>query len=374
VLERNKVKVVHLTSAHPRYDTRIFFKECRSLVSNGFKVGLVVADGLPDERKYSIDIYGVEKAQGRLDRMLNASKRVYEKACELDADIYHLHDPELLPIGLKLKRRGKKVIFDSHEDLPVQLLNKSYSRKWVLKILSRVSAIYETYVCRRLDGVVAATPFIEEKFKKINPRSVAVNNYPLASELKCAESRNGEARDVCYVGGLAKVRGVFETIEALNYFPEETGLIVAGRFESEDLERKVQGLDGWKKAEFLGFVGRKEVSEIYQRSIAGLVTLHPIPNYLDALPVKMFEYMGAGIPVIASNIPLWKKIVEESDCGITVDPMDPKEIARAVAFFVANPAEATRMGANGRKAVLEKYNWDNEQAELIALYEGVDGA
>ena len=367
-------KVCHLTSAHPRFDTRIFFKECCSLQMHGYEVSLVVADGLPDEQKNSIHVYGVEKAQGRLDRMLNASKRVYEKACELDADIYHLHDPELLPIGLKLKRRGKKVIFDSHEDLPVQLLNKSYSKKWVLKILSRVSAIYETYVCRRLDGVVAATPFIEEKFKKINPRSVAVNNYPLASEIKCTEARNGEARDVCYVGGLAKVRGTFEIIEALDYFPENTGLIVAGRFESEELERKVQSLDGWKKVEFPGFVGRKEVSEIYQRSIAGLVTLHPIPNYLEALPVKMFEYMGAGIPVIASNIPLWKKIVEESDCGITVDPMDPKAIARAVAFFVANPAEVTRMGANGRKAVFEKYNWDNEQAGLIALYEGVADA
>lgn len=370
MFEANK-SICHLTSAHPRFDTRIFFKECVSLKRAGYDVSLIVADGLPNQVESGVNIFGVEKPSSRLDRMRNATKRVFRKALEVDADVYHLHDPELMPIGLKLKRKGKKVVFDAHEDLPVQLLNKSYSRKWLLKLLSKVAAIYEAYVCSRIDGVIAATPFIEKKFKRFNPLSVAVNNFPLLSELEYTNERNCSSHDICYVGGISKVRGIFEAVKSLEHCPEETGLIVAGRFETEGLRCQVQELSAWPKVDYVGFVGRREVAEIYQRSIAGLVTLHPIPNYLDALPVKMFEYMGAGIPVVASNIPLWKEIVEGNDCGVVVDPLDPAEIAKAVSFFVSNPDEAERMGRMGRDAVLKKYNWEVEKAKLLKFYEEV---
>lgn len=369
----NKIRIAHLTSAHPRFDTRIFFKECLSLKRAGYDVSLIVADGLPDQVESGVNIFGVEKASSRFDRMRNATKRVYRKAVELDAEVYHLHDPELMPIGLKLKRRGKKVVFDAHEDLPVQLLNKSYSRKWLLKLLSKFVAVYEAYVCSRIDGVIAATPFIEEKFKRFNLLSVAVNNFPLLSELEYTNERNCSSSDICYVGGISKVRGIFEAVKSLEHCPEETGLILAGRFETEGLRCQVQELSAWPKVDYVGFVGRREVAEIYQRSIAGLVTLHPIPNYLEALPVKMFEYMGAGIPVVASNIPLWKEIVEGNDCGVVVDPLDPAEIAKAVSFFVSNPGEAERMGRMGRDAVLKKYNWEVEEAKLLKFYEEVFG-
>src|SRR5699024_2888763 len=116
-----KKSVVHLTSVHPRFDTRIFFKECQSLALSGYKVSLIVADVFHNETKSGVVIIDVGKSQDRLDRIINVTRRVYSQALSLDADVYHVHDPELLPCALKLKRKGKIVVFDSHEDVSKQL-------------------------------------------------------------------------------------------------------------------------------------------------------------------------------------------------------------------------------------------------------------
>ena len=118
----------------------------------------------------------------------------------------------------------------------------------------------------------------------------------------------------------------------------------------------------------LGFVNRKGVRATLARSMAGLVLLHPIINYIDALPRKMFEYMSAGIPVIASNFPLWKEIVEGNQCGLTVNPLSPEKIVRAIEHLITHPEKARRMGKNGQRAVLAKYNWKQENAKLLGLY------
>jgi glycosyltransferase involved in cell wall biosynthesis len=342
---------------------------CLSLVRQGNQVAQIVADGKGDSICDGVQILDVGASKGRLDRIRNAPKRVLAKAVSLNADLYHLHDPELIVIGLKLKRLGKRVVFDFHEDVPTQLLGKPYLNKAVLWCLSKAFALFESYACKRVDGVIAATPFIRDKFLAIHPNTVDINNFPMLGELASDVSWGNKEVEVCYVGGIAKIRGISEVCQAMRLVQTKARLNLCGGFSESSVEQTVKAMPGWQRVNEFGYVGRSVVRDVLSRSVAGLVTLHPVINYIDALPVKMFEYMSAGIPVIASDFPLWREIIQGNDCGLLVDPMDPAAIAQAIDFFVSNPAEAQRMGANGCKAVNERYNWAIEEQKLFAFYE-----
>jgi glycosyltransferase involved in cell wall biosynthesis len=364
-----KIKVCILTSVHPPFDVRIFHKEAKTLVKAGYDVTLI-AQHDKEEIVDGVKIINLQRPRNRIERMTKTVCSAYKKAVQLDADIYHFHDPELIPVGMRLKRMGKTVVFDSHEDVPKQLLGKPYLKKPAKIFLSRCLELYEKYSCRRFDAIVAATPFIRDKFLKINPNTVDINNFPMIGELASGQvDWSIKQNHVCYVGGIGTIRGIEEMVKAMALVKAPARLQLGGLFDEQVTEARITAVPSWGKIDALGFLDRKAVRDVLARSMAGLVTLHPIVNYINALPVKMFEYMVAGIPVIASSFPLWQEIIEGNECGLCVDPLNPSEIAKAIDYILTHPEEAQRMGQNGLRAVKEQYNWDIEEKKLLALYE-----
>ncbi|WP_207765299.1 glycosyltransferase family 4 protein [Solitalea longa] len=364
-----QIKVCHLTSVHKRYDPRIYYKECRSLAKAGYKVHLIVADGLGDETKDGVNFNDVGASKGRFNRFVSTSMKIYKKAKEINAEIYHLHDPELLPVGYMLARKGKKVVYDAHEDVPVQIKAKAYINPLIKQPLSSSVKIVEDYIVKNIAGVITATPYIRDRFLPLNKNSVDVCNYPLINGTSIVKTKWELKNDsICYVGGISEVRGIKQMVEAMKYL-NGYKLNLGGEFETDQLREETVKIEGWSKVNELGFLNRDKVGAILAESKIGIVTLQPIKNYVDAMPVKMFEYMLAGLPVVASNFPLYKEILESNKCGICVDPTDPKQIADAISFLLENQEQALQMGDNGYEAVLNKYNWASEEIKVLNLYD-----
>ena len=357
------MKICHLTSAHETEDDRIFLKECQSLQKAGHEVFLA---GKGDSySKDGVQIAGVGEIPGnRLKRMTKGARLVYQKALELDCDVYHFHDPELLPYGLKLKKKGKKVIFDSHEDVPATIRDKYWIPSPVRKAVSSWYRSYETRVVKRLDAVVAATPHIAEQFEGRANRIEVINNYPKLDDI-FFQTKPFEERGpvICYAGGIDESRGEKLMIEAMK--EAEGILVLAGDHEKTEIE------NGKSKVRYVGKLGRKEINELYGSARAGIVVLLPAENYTEAQPIKMYEYMAAGLPVVASSFPLWKKLLEENECGICADPKDPKAVGDACRKLLQDPELCRRMGLRGRKLVEEGLSWSNEEKKLLALYESL---
>lgn len=359
------LKICHITTVHPRYDVRIFHKECKSLASS-YEVHLIVADGKGDEVADGIHLHDIGKPSGRRERMLRFSKLALQKAVEIDAAVYHFHDSELLSVGKKLARKGKIVIYDSHEDLPRQILTKPWIPKFMRKTVSVLTEIIENKYVRRMSAVIAATPHIQRRFQKVTKKPVGcVCNYPILDEITANEDWSSKEKSVCYVGGIFVERGIREMVVAAD--KSETTLKLAGKFSPNSLQGEMEQAKGWNRVEYYGFVGRKKINRLLAESMAGLLLLHPLPSYVDSLPIKLFEYMAAGIPVICSDFPLWRDIVETNRCGVCINPSDTDAAADAIRKLVNNPACAAEMGANGRKAAVARYSWDS-QADLLKRF------
>jgi glycosyltransferase involved in cell wall biosynthesis len=364
------MKICHITTVHPDGDVRIFHKMCVSLAtSNDFQVSCIVPNcETRVESGVNIISFSLD-AQNRSSRIRLASKKALGLAIKQDADIYHLHDPELLTIALKLKKKtGARVIFDSHEDVPKQLMDKIWIPSYQRVLISKLYAIYERFVCSRLDGVISVTPLICNRFRKFQPNVEMIANYPDLLELNILE-KNRFSRTICYVGGIFRTRGIIELVNAIDKI--EVRLLLAGTFESDELKETVMNLPGWENVQFFGQVSRTEIASILNQSEIGIVTLHPTQSYVEAYPIKMFEYMASGTAVLASDFPLWREIIFQSNCGKCVDPMDVSAIRASLIEMLENSTVTRNQGKNGLLAAKNIYNWEKEFIKLKAFYSGL---
>lgn len=365
VIARTSVCII--STVHDTFDNRIFHKECKSLHKAGYEVNLIIQH-LHDEIIEGIKIHALSKPSNRFIRITVLAHLAYKKALKIDAEVYHFHDPELLIIGLLLKMKGKKVIYDVHEDLPRQIMYKNWIFKPFRSIISKLMEMFEKGASKGFDHIIVATPFLKDLFIKYNENTIDINNYPYVNELYNNNDSGWHEKNntVVYIGGLSTNRGIVEMMKAvyaINY-----RLIIGGKFESDNQLNQLKYSEEWKNVDYRGVLNRQEVKELLSKGIVGLVVLHPLKNYVDAQPTKLYEYMSAGIPVISSDFPSWKKIIEDNNCGICVNPLDIEEISQAILYLGENLEQAKIMGDNGRKAIEEKLNWGCEEIKLLNLY------
>lgn len=366
-------EVCILTSVHPPFDIRIFQKEAKSLNKHGYKV-LLIAQHHKEDIVDGIHLIPLPVVHNRFTRMTKTVWKLFRLALKERAKVYHFHDPELLPLGVLLKfLTPGKVIYDVHEDVSSQIQSKDWIPSCLRKVTGSTVAITEAVATKFLHRVVAATPAIAEHF--MPEKTVVVSNFPLAEEIDIVSSMPYQARlpRFLYAGKITRSRGIVEVIDAIAQLPA-TGNIqldLAGIIHPTSLERKLRVMPGWRHVQFHGMIPRTEVMSLAGKARAGIVTFSPIPNHTEAQPNKLFEYMAAGLPLIASNFPRWRKFLETHQCGLLVDPQNPIAIAQAMQWMLEHPEDAEAMGKRGKQAVRDKYNWEKESKRLLNLYESL---
>lgn len=367
--------IVHFSTVHYRDDSRIRSKMMKSLsVRYHSQVKLLVQDGkgteVDSEKGYLVVDTGPRLT--RLKRMLVGGFRMFRAVYFERPTIAHFHDPELIPWAILLSFFGIRIVYDVHEDYP-KAVSENYrlpllARKFLPPVVRLVEFIGSFY----FSGIVTVTHKIESRFPK--NKTVLVRNFPIIGEFHAPSSHpmSLRSREVTYIGTITKNRNIIGMLEAIDSFQDcDISLRLAGDFPIIGDESAARNHSGWSRVHYDGFVSRDSIANILASSRAGLVVLKPIEHEALSLPIKLFEYMAAGLPIISSDFPLWRDIIEDAECGLIVDPLNTEDIARAIKWIVDHPDKAQSMGARGRQSVLIKYNWENEVKVLFKLYERI---
>lgn len=398
-----KIKVCHIAVAHKRYDKRILTKECVSLSKAGYDVTLLVADGKESEIYNGVRIKSVDLSKGswwlgpgewmidgkkvnskevslknRVSRELYAHKYIFNDAVAVDAEIYHIHEPLLLRLGVKLKSIGKKVIFDSHENHPEQIKASRSIPSFLRKLCSLIYKIHETHVTRKLDTVIVPCTFFngvnifEGRCKKVE----IISNAPKLEDFyDIYDQQQSVPKDsepsVCYAGGLTHERGITHLIKAA--YKAGVKLYLAGTFAPTGYKEQLENMPEYSCVDYKGNINYSDLVELYKQTNIGASILLSIGqnNTADNFTTKVYEYMSMGIPVILSRFIFVEEVLKKYRFGITVNPENVGEIATAIRSIIENPDDAKSMGEKGRWAIREMFNWSIEENKLIRLYDDI---
>lgn len=361
---RSPVGVVHVSSAHPYTDNRIHYRECRTLAEAGYNVSLIAVESAVNGPDTPVQVTTIPK-RNRLARVLLSTYQVVSLALKTRAQVVHLHDPELIPFISILRMAGRQVVYDAHEDLPIQVLGKPYVTRGGRRMLAGLASGF-VFLARGANVVVAATETIARRFPP--EKTVLVRNYP---PLRVEEEEQAEARDdiAVYIGGLAKSRGTLELLQAAEHsaFPAEWTLHLAGPVAA-DVREFVTRASRTERVVYHGQLAPELARDLLLRAKVGLVTLRNTPAYRDSLPTKMFEYFAAGLPVVASDFPIWREIIEEAEAGFLVDETDPEDIAKVLKYYAEWPDIREHHAAKARRAATARLNWKSEAETLLEAY------
>ena len=366
-------KICHMTSVHKRYDARILKKECVTLANSGYDVTLLVADNKEDEIYKGVKITSINfTPKNRLDRILNAKKKMLAKALKINADVYHFHDPELIPVGVSLTKYGKKVIYDSHEDYVQDLKEKPWIPSVLRSFVASIFNLYEKHNGKKFHAIITVTPNIIEKFKQYHNHVYMVTNYPILDEIELNTTQ--KQRQVCFTGLITSLWCHENVVTAVNLLDDDIKYVLAGTVDVDYLS-KLRSLDKRNMVEYLGYIDSNAAQELQRSSLAGISILQYGPtvygNHGTLGNTKLFEYMSVGIPVICTDFILWKEIIDKWQCGICVSPTDSDAIASAIHYLLHHQEIAKSMGERGHRAVVNEYNWQTQAKILLKAYKTI---
>ena len=358
--------ICFLTSAFGRRDSLIVIRQAQSIVSHGYKVSYILCDDLPNEEKFGIDMISVGKSEKKgWKRLLLNPIRLKRIIKKYPADVYQISEPELLPLGLFLKRKGLKVVYNLREWYP-DYYARRFKKKWLQKIVHDMVELYFHHVAKRIDGVFNCMPEMYDYIYIVMPCKNFANvaNFPVVNESFSLSYDEYCSREniISYFGSIYSISCQEEFLSAIEPI-KEVKYLLAGVFYSDEYRNKVMSHPAWNKVEFINGFAREELSGIINRSIMGNVmkdfnqTETPQGSYSI---IKIFETMEAAVPVILSKVPLYEQMVEKYHCGICVDPHDVEGIRNAVLYLLNNKKEAYEMGQNGRRAVIEEFSWNSQ--------------
>ncbi|WP_100400332.1 glycosyltransferase [Bacillus sp. FJAT-44742] len=366
-------KVVHITTVHHPFDTRIFHKECKALAKEGYQVKLITTDheDLNASTYDGIGIIKLKPRKKRWNRFIFGTLEAYSKAKSLNADIYHFHDPELMWVGRLLKNSKNNVIYDVHEDYKTSIEQKNYLPKKVRSKLAKVFRSIERRISRNFHICLA-----EKYYQDIFPKGQLILNYPPIREEYKQENVFGDGKpSLLYTGNITEDRGalIHANLTNLNL---DIKIRMVGKCSTNVFERMNEA-SGMNK-DYLDikglnkFISREEIDkEYFKHYVAGLALFPPTEHYKKKELTKFFEYMQAGLPIICSDFPKWKEFINKYNCGLVVDPYNHQEIRKAILFLINNPEQAKIMGENGREAINNELNWEHEEEKLKLWYKKI---
>lgn len=364
------VKVFIFTSLHNWDDVRIYQKQAKSLALK-YEVELHAVANFKHKKIDNINVYGLNKISKRYLRPLNWGVLLY-RALKSDAEVFHFHDPELLPIGVMIKfLKKKKVIYDAHENVKLTILNREWINEKIRKPLSRAFDRYEKRISKKLDRVVTVLDEIAEDFIKEGINTIVVKNFQIDVGIPKKDIMKGKEIKIAYAGSISSIRGTLELVESFKYIPyDNVHLDIIGEFSSEDIKKHI--MDNVKRdsrIKYKGVVSYHEAQGILKDSDIGVVSYKPGPNHDFCLPNKIFEYMSAGVPIVATRIKYWENNFKRYNNILFIDEVKAKSIAEGIIYLIENKEEANRMGQAGYKAYKENFTWQGEEKKLLLMYE-----
>lgn len=373
------IRVAHLTVVHREHDPRIHRKQCVTLSEAGYEVHLLIA-GAESRLEDGVRMHSLAESTERppLRRQWRRQLRAARKALALRADLYHLHDPHLIPLGLVLKRRGAKVVYDVHEHYPEHARSKLAGKPLRGAAKAATWRLLEDAARRSFDGFVCASVALAERFPP--ERTVVVGNFPIKDEIGLANSlpRLAERDPIAlYLGCSRPDRGVHRLVEAARLLPDDLGAVLrfVGEMRPATLTGEIEALPWADRIEILPERrSRAWVAEQLSAATVGIAVMTPTLNAAEGWRSnKLFEYMAAGLPVVVADAPRWREIVDGYGCGLAVPADDPRAIAEAIALLLRDRELADRLGRNGRAAVEAELNWEGQAVALLDLYERLVG-